>query len=76
MFNNVYLPIVMRSLRGYDIHLVIKQAFAINNHIGNRIIHGKPISDNMFVAFSIGDIKLIDNFQFLTSSLNSLVENL
>ena len=37
-FSNSVLPVIFRSLRGYDSHLIIKQAFEINNKLGNRKI--------------------------------------
>ena len=67
---------IFHNLKGYDSHLIIKQAFEINNKIGNRKIDAIPNSYEKFMTFSIGDLKFIDSFQFMASSLEKLVENL
>jgi hypothetical protein len=75
-FNNRYLPVVFHNLRGYDSHFIIRKAHEINNKLGNKRIDAIPNSYEKFMSFSIGDIKFIDSFQFMASSLEKLVENL
>ena len=75
-FNNMYIPVVMHNLRGYDSHLTIRKAFEINEQIGNRKIDGTPNSIDKFMSFSLGNLKFIDSMQFMQSSLKSLVNNL
>ena len=75
-FSNRYLPVVMHNLRGYDSHLIIKKAYDINKSIGNKDINAIPNSYEKFMSFSIGDLKFIDSFQFMSASLEKLVENL
>ena len=65
----------MHNLRGYDSHLIIKEALEINNQIGNRKIDGIPNSNEQTMAFSKGDLKFVDNFQFMASNLDNLVSN-
>ena len=76
-FNNRYLPIVFHNLRGYDSHLIIKKAYDIveknNSKPQFKVI---PNSYEKFMSFDIGSLKFIDSFQFMASSLESLVENL
>ena len=67
---------VMHNLRGYDSRLIIKQAFEINEQIGNRKIDGISTSNEKFMTFNIGDLEFIDSFQVMASSLDSLVSNL
>ena len=62
-------------LKGYESHLIIKQAFEINK-LGNRKIDAIPNSYEKFMTFSIGDLKFIDSFHFMASSLEKLVDNL
>ena len=66
----------MHNLRGYESHLITKKAFKINEKIGNRKIDGIPNSNEQFLCFSIGDLRIIDSMQFMQSSLETLVHNL
>ena len=75
-FNNLYIPVVIYNLRGYDSHLIIKKAFEINEQIGNRKIDGIPNRSEKFTSFSIGNLQFIASMQFMASSLESLVNNL
>jgi hypothetical protein len=70
-FNNRYIPVVMHNLRGYDSHLIIKEAFEINEQIGNRKIDGIPKSNEKSMSFSIANLKAADSMQFMASSLES-----
>ena len=78
-FSNRYLPIVFHNLRGYDSHLIIKKAYDIAEL---KLFEHKPQfkvipnSTEKFMSFDIGSLKFIDSFQFMASSLESLVENL
>ena len=71
-FCNRYLPIVAHNLRGYDGHLIIKEAYKL----GENRISAIPNSNEKFMCFSIGHLKFIDSFQFLSSSLEKLTDNL
>ena len=75
-FNNRFLPVVMHNLKGYDSHLIIRQAFEINQQLGNKTIKAIPNSNEKFMIFSMGDLRFIDSFAFMASSLDSLVSNL
>ena len=68
----VKIPVVFPNLKNYDSHLIMQQPskYALKvNVIANGL--------ERFMSFTI-NIKLsfIDSFQFLSSSLDSLVENL
>ena len=74
-YTNRYLPIVFHNLRGYDSHLIIKKAFfeVVNSEEKINVI---PNSGEKFMTFSIGNMKFIDSFQFMTASLEKLTESL
>jgi hypothetical protein len=72
-FCNRYLPIVFHNLRGYDGHQIIQEAY---NLFPNSDISVIPNSYEKFMSFKFGPLKFIDSFQFMASSLESLVENL
>ena len=73
-FQNRYLPICVNNLRGYDSHIILKQAFEIVEK--KERIHAIPQSTEKFMTFSIGDLTFKDSFQFMAAGLGSLVEAL
>jgi hypothetical protein len=75
-FTNRYLPVIFHNLKGYDSHHIIREAHKINQDIGQKDIKAIPNSYEKFMSFSIGDLKFIDSFQFMSSSLEKLAENL
>jgi len=75
-YTNRYLPVVCHNLRGYDSHFIIRKAYEINEQLGNKNINVIPNSYEDFMTFSIGDLKFVDSFQFMASSLEKLVEHL
>lgn len=93
-FSNRYLPVVFHNLRGYDSHLIIREAYNIAQKLKaeeqeleqvgdkkvlqeyNTNISCIPSSYEKFISFNIGELKFIDSFQFMASSLEKLVDNL
>ena len=86
-FSNRYLPVVFHNLRGYDSHFIIKKAYDIMNQLDKYEVKmsGKekrvrfsviPNSNEKFMSLNVGHLKFIDSFQFMASSLESLVDNL
>ena len=69
-FSNRYLPIVFHNLRGYDGHLIIKEAYELDK----RNISAIPNSYEKFMSFKIGELKFIDSFQFMGESLEKLTK--
>ena len=65
---------MFRNLRGYDSHLIIKKAFEVVKE-GEKI-DAIPNSGEKFMTFSIGNLKFIDSFQFMTFSLEKLASSL
>ncbi len=63
---------IIHNARGYDTHLIMQ---AIDKIQGKQL---KCIPNNMekYISFSLGYMDFIDSFQFMSSSLEKLVENL
>jgi hypothetical protein len=84
----------LHNLRGYDSHLIIREAYNIAQKLKseeqeleqvgdkkvlqeyNTNISCIPSSYEKFISFNIGELKFIDSFQFMASSLEKLVDNL
>ncbi|VDI59594.1 Hypothetical predicted protein [Mytilus galloprovincialis] len=66
------IPVVFHNLRGYDSHLIMQ---AIGKVEGKQL---NCIANNMekYISFSLGCMDFIDSLQFMSSSLQKLVENL
>ena len=69
---NHKIPAVFHNLKNYDSHLIMQELGKFNLKI-NVIPNGLE----KYVSFSINNkLSFIDSFQFLSSSLDSLVKNL
>ena len=69
---NHKIPVVFRNLKNYDSHLIMQELVKFNLKI-NVIPNGLE----EYMSFTINNkLSFIDRFQFLSSSLNSLVKNL
>lgn len=66
------IPVIFHNLRGYDSHVIMQ---AIGRIQGKQL---KCIPNNMekYISFSLGCMDFIDSFQFMSSSLEKLVDNL
>ncbi|GFR23278.1 c2H2-type domain-containing protein [Trichonephila clavata] len=67
-----FIPVIIHNLKGYDSHLILKQ-LSDKYAKSIRII---PVNSHKFTTFQIDQIKFLDSFQFLSTSLSTLVENL
>ena len=67
-----FIPVVFHNLRGFDGHLLCQ---AVGKFKEKEI---KCIAQNMnrYISTSLGDLRFIDSFQFMSASLETLVENL
>ena len=63
-FSNRYLPVLFHNLKGYDGHIIIRDAFKINQEIGDEEISAIPKSNDKFMSFKIGNMKFIDFYGF------------
>ena len=69
---NQKIPVVFHNLKNYDSHLIMQELGKLNLKI-NVIPNGLE----NYMSFSINNkLSFIDSFQFLSSSLDSLVKNL
>ena len=75
-FCNIYTPVIFHNLRGYDSHFIINQAHSILKELGNPKIDAIPNSYEKFMSFNIGNLRFIDSFQSMASSLENSVGNL
>ena len=66
-----FLPIIAHNMKGYDGHLIIKHLQ--KKHVGNDQIQVIASNTEKFLAFSIGQMRFIDSLQFLSASLDTLV---
>lgn len=67
-FTNV--PVFAHNMKGYDSHLIIKAMNAIKSKI-NCI----PANNEKFITFGFDNIKFLDSYAFLSSSLDQLTED-
>ena len=72
----IKIPVVFHNLKGYDSHFII-------NELGELIKKGEEISIKViaqnaekYMAFYISKLSFIDSFQFMSSSLDKLSDNL
>ena len=70
-FSNRYVPVVFHNLKGYDGHQIIREAY---NLYPGKDLSVIPNSYEKFMSFKLGQLKFIDSFQFMSSSLEKLVE--
>ena len=63
------IPVVFHNLKGYDSHLIVQK---IHTTKGN--ITCIPNNAEKYISFSVGQLKCLDSFQFMASSLEKLVD--
>ena len=69
---NHKIPVVFHNLKDYDSHLIMQELGKFNLKINVT-----PNGLKKYMSFSINNkLSFIDSFQFLSSSLDSLVKNL
>jgi len=66
-----FIPLFMHNARSYDSHFIIK-----NFHDPNANIQVIPTNTEKFLAVQIDNIRFLDSFQFLSSSLDNLVSTM
>ncbi|KAK3105269.1 hypothetical protein FSP39_021352 [Pinctada imbricata] len=67
-----FIPVIFHNLRGFDGHLLC-QAIGVYK---DKEIKCIPQNMNKYVSTSLGDLRFIDSYQFMSSSLETLIENL
>ena len=83
--DDIKIPIIFHNLRGCDSHFIMQQIGKIAKNYAYKDMEGKDqpltinaIPNNMekYMAFMLGNhLTFIDSFQFMSSSLDKLVEN-
>jgi len=69
-----FIPIVFHNLRGYDAHHIIKHL--TNDSDFETNISVIPNNTERYISFEIEKLRFLDSYQFLSSSLDTLVGNL
>ena len=67
-----FIPVIAHNMKNYDSHLIIK---GYERGV-SRNISVIPSNTEKFIAFQIGKLRFLDSFQFLTASLDKLVNSL
>ena len=75
-YHQRYVPIFFHDLKGYDAHMIIKEAYKIKEELKVSNIKVIPNNYEKYMSFTIGKLKFIDSLQFMASSLENLAENL
>ena len=84
--DKIKIPIIFHNLRGYDSHFIMQEIGAIvkkhiykykNGEEKQMNINAIPNNMEKYMAFMLGNhLTFIDSFQFMSSSLEKLVNNL
>ena len=82
----IKIPVIFHNLRGYDSHFIMQEIGAIvknyeyTNKKGQKCqmnINAIPNNMEKYIAFMLGNhLNFLDSFQFMSSSLDKLVNNL
>ena len=78
---NLKIPVIFHNLRGYDSHFIMQQIGKIANAYAYKdkplTINAIPNNKEKYMAFMLGNhLMFINCFQFMSSSLDKLVNNL
>ena len=63
------IPVVFHNLKGYDSHLIMQKI-----HTAKGNITCIPNNAEKYISFSVGQLKFLDSFQLMASSLAKLVD--
>ena len=63
------ISVVFHNLKGYDSHLIMQKI-----HTAKGNITYIPNNAEMYISFNVGQLKFLDSFQFMASSLAKLVD--
>ena len=85
-YKDFKLPVIIHNLKNYDAHFIIqyykgKTYTKIDKKTGKTVEKEIPIkvianNEEKYMTFQIGGLRFIDSFQFLSSSLETLSDNL
>lgn len=66
------IPVVFHNLRGYDSHLIMQR---IHRVATDKTLEVIPNNMERYISFSIGKLRFIDSYQFMSDSLDTLAKN-
>lgn len=67
-----FIPCYFHNLKNFDSHLLLTEAGSYKN----RKLTCIPNNMEKYISFSSGKLRFVDSYQFMNSSLETLVENL
>lgn len=67
-----FIPVIFHNLKNFDSHIICESL----EHFKNYEIKCIAQNSEKYVSFSLGNLRFIDSYQFLGSSLETLVDNL
>jgi len=77
---NYFLPVVFHNLKSYDSHFVIKhfekqyvEYVNGNGKVSYNDVDVIPLNSEKYVMFQIRNVRFLDSYQFLSTSLDELV---
>ena len=69
---NTHIPVVFHNLKSFDAHIICNSMGLFKD----RDIKVLPLNMEKYISFSLGNLRFIDSFQFMSQSLESLTNNL
>ena len=69
-----FIPVIFHGLRNFDGHIICQSIGEYE--MKRRGIKCIPQNMERYISFSLGDLRFLDSYQFLSSSLECLTENL
>ena len=77
---NFFLPVLFHNVKSYDAHFVIKhfeRKYVKSRNLSNEVsfddIKITPLNFEKSLSFQIGNLRFLDSYQFLSTSLEQLV---
>ena len=70
--NPTFVPVFFHNFRGFDSHLLIEAA----GKYKDQKITCIPNNMEKYISFSVGNLRFLDSYQFMSESLEKLVDNL
>ena len=77
---NYFLPVVFHNLMGYDGHLILKnfakkyvERWGKNDKVTYDDVRVIPINEEKYLQFEVGNMRFLDSFKFISTSLDNLV---
>ena len=67
------IPVIFDNIRGYHGQIIIKH---ITKDFATEDIVVIPTTSEKFISFQIGNLRFLDSLQFLSASLDTLVQTL